>query len=80
MPISRRREIPVAQPLREPLPRVDSILIDRERRLAIVEGTILGVGDAVGSRTIVQIERDAVVLREPSGLEIKVKLRSFGAS
>ena len=71
------RQTPAAQPLKEPLPRVDSILIDRDRRLAIIGGTILEVGDAVGSRSIVRIERDAVIFREPSGLEIRVRLRSF---
>jgi hypothetical protein len=56
---------------------VDSILIDRDRRLTIIGGAILGVGDSVGSRTIVQIDRDTVLLREPSGLEVRVRLRSF---
>jgi hypothetical protein len=62
-------------PLRDPLPRVDSILIDQERRLAILDGTIVMVGDAVGPRVVVQIDRDAVVLREPSGLSVRVALR-----
>jgi hypothetical protein len=73
------RPTPAPQPLNEALPRVDSILIDRDRRLAIIGGTILEVGASVGSRSIVQIERDAVILREPSGLEIRVRLRSFGS-
>ncbi len=70
------RPAPVVRPLADPLPKVDSILIDRERRLTIVNGSILGVGDTIGRRTVVQIERDAVILREPSGLEIRVRLRS----
>jgi hypothetical protein len=57
------------------LPKVDSILIDQERRLAIVDGTIVTVGDSVGPRVVVQIDRDAVVLREPSGLSVRVGLR-----
>lgn len=63
-------------PLTNPLPNVDSILIDQERRLAIIDGTVASVGDTVGPRVIVQIERDAVVLREPSGLLVRVPLRS----
>jgi hypothetical protein len=63
-------------PLAEPLPRVDSILVDRTRRLAIVNGAILRVGDAVGSRRIVRIDADAIVLREPSGREVVVRLGS----
>jgi hypothetical protein len=58
---------------------VDSILISRVRRVAIVGGTIVGIGDSVGSRVVVQIERNAVVLREPSGHELRVALRGTGA-
>jgi hypothetical protein len=58
------------------LPKVDGILIDQERRLAIIEGAVVAVGDPVGSRVIAQIERDAVVLREPSGLLVRVVLRA----
>ena len=63
-------------PLRDPLPKVDSILIDQERRLAIIDGIVAAVGDRVGPRVIVQIERDAVVLREPSGLIVRGPTRS----
>jgi hypothetical protein len=62
-------------PLKEPLPQVDSILIDQERRLAIIDGVVVGVGDAVGSRSVTQIESDVVDLREPSGLVVRVHLR-----
>ena len=62
-------------PLRDPLPKVDSILIDQERRLAIVDGTIVTIGDTVGPRVVVHIDRDAVILREPSGLAVRVALR-----
>lgn len=62
-------------PLTEPLPAVDSILIDQDRRLALIDGAIVGVGDTVGVRLVVQIERDAVVLREPSGRIVRVRLR-----
>jgi hypothetical protein len=55
---------------------VDSILIDQERRLAIIDGTIVTIGDTVGPRVVVQIDRDSVVLREPSGLSVRVTLRS----
>jgi hypothetical protein len=58
------------------MPKVDSILIDQERRLAIVDGSIVSVGDLIGTRVIVQIERDAVVLREPSGLAVRAVLRA----
>ena len=62
-------------PLKEPLPKVDSILVDQERRLAIVEDVVVGVGDAIGPRIVIQIERDGVILREPSGLVVRVPLR-----
>jgi len=63
-------------PLKDRLPRVDSILIDEDRRLAIIDGRILGVGDAVGQRIVARIEARFVILREPSGLAIRVALGS----
>jgi hypothetical protein len=63
-------------PLSDPVPKLDSILIDQDRRLAILDGALGGVGSQVGQRVIVQIERDAVVLREPSGVLVRVPLRS----
>jgi hypothetical protein len=55
---------------------VDSILIDQDRRLAVLDGTIVTIGDAVGPRVVVQIERDAVSLREPSGWIVRIPARS----
>lgn len=70
------RERPRIQvPLKDRLPRVDSILIDQERRLAIIDGEIVSVGDAVGQRVVAQIETRFVILREPSGLAVRVSLR-----
>lgn len=62
-------------PLDESLPVVDSILLDQNRRLAVLGGTIVSVGDRVGSRTVAQIERDFVVLREPSGMLVRLAIR-----
>lgn len=62
-------------PLKAPLPQVDSILVDQERRLAIIDGMVVGVGDAVGLRRVSQIESDTVDLREPSGLLVRVHVR-----
>ena len=59
-------------PLREPMPVVDSILVDQYRQLAVVSGVIVSVGDRVGSRTITQIGRGFVILEEPSGLKVRV--------
>lgn len=70
---SRRTLPPV--PLKDPLPRVDSILIDQARRLAIVNGAVVSAGDSVGPRLVLAINPDGIVLREPSGVEVKVPLR-----
>ena len=59
----------------QPLPAVESILIDQERRLAVVDGAVVRVGDLVGTRTVVRIDRDAVVLQEPSGLVVRASVR-----
>ena len=57
-----------------PVPPVTSILMDGGRKLALIGGQIVTVGDRVGLRTVVRIEQRFVVLREPSGAEITVLL------
>jgi hypothetical protein len=57
-----------------PLPRIDSILIDHNRRLAVIGGAIVRVGDAVGPRVVVDIQPTSIVLREPSGRRVVVRL------
>jgi hypothetical protein len=59
-----------------PLPQVDGVVIAGERRLAIVAGIIVAPGDRVGQRLVARIVRDGVVLREPSGEEIHVAIRT----
>jgi hypothetical protein len=59
--------------LQEPLPRIDTVLIDQSRRLAIANGTVVSVGDTIGSRVVVEIARDGVALREPSGRIVRVR-------
>lgn len=66
---------PQPRPLDAPVPAVTSILISSDRRLAVIDGAIVSVGDAVGPRVVVRIEQTAVVLREPSGFELRVPLR-----
>jgi hypothetical protein len=61
--------------LRDPVPRVTAILVSDERRLATVDdGHIVGVGDVLGRRVVIRIDDRAVILREPSGVEIRVGL------
>jgi hypothetical protein len=60
----------------EPLPRVDSVLVDQERRLAIVDGAVVSVGREVGRRVVVAVDGDGVLFREPSGQLVKVAVRS----
>jgi hypothetical protein len=61
-------------PLRDPIPHVTTILVAPDRRFAMVDGRIVGVGDRVGQRTVTAIEPRVVVFREPSGVEIRVGL------
>lgn len=72
-----RNDTPAALP---DVPPLTSILIDRTRRLAMFGGLIVTVGDTVGPRTVVRINRDSVVLREPSGAEITVLLRQVAVN
>ncbi len=64
-----------AASLNEPLPRIDTVLIDQDRRLAILDGAVVGIGDPVGSRIVVAIAREAILLREPSGRIVRVRPR-----
>jgi hypothetical protein len=61
--------------LKDPLPVIDTILVSSDRRMAVIDGAFAGIGDAIGQRTVVRIEVDAVFFREPSGLEIRVPIR-----
>ena len=61
--------------LKDPVPRVTAILVSNERRFATVnEGQIVGIGAVIGKRIVVAIDDRAVVLREPSGVQIRVGL------
>ncbi len=64
-----------AQPLTEPIPRITTILVSPERRFAMLDGgRVVTVGDSIGPRVVSAIEPRAVVLREPSGVQIRVGL------
>jgi len=63
-----------------PLPVVGGILISQDRRLAVIDGVVAGVGDRVAGRTVERIETDAVIFREPSGREVRVPVRSKGGA
>jgi hypothetical protein len=71
---------PVAPPV-EPEIVVGTILYSPQRRLAMVNGRIAGIGDKVGSATIVDIEPNAIVLDSPTRGRRIVPLRpSLAAS
>ncbi len=59
-----------------PLPRVDGIMISGDRRLAIVGGEVVGVGDRVGGRRVARIDKDGVLLRDASGRDVHVAIRA----
>jgi hypothetical protein len=59
--------------LEDPVPRIATILVSWDRRYATVDdGQIVGIGDILGRRTVIAIDERSVVLREPSGLQIRV--------
>jgi hypothetical protein len=57
-------------------PTVRTILYSASRRLAIVNGRIVGVGDAVGEYTVADIEKGAVVFTTPSGERLRVPVHA----
>ena len=58
-----------------PLPTVGGILISQDRRLAVIDGVVVAVGDEVAGRVVSRIDPDGVVLREPSGRYVRVPVR-----
>jgi hypothetical protein len=74
--VGREGAIVVPERLKDPVPRVTAILVSADRRLATIgeEGRIIHVGDRIGRREVVGIDDRTVLLREPSGLEIRVAL------
>lgn len=70
---ARNRPLPAL--LKDPLPRVMTILVSSDRRFATIDsGQIIGIGDVLGRRIVVAIDERTVVLREPSGVQIRVGL------
>ncbi len=67
---------PSRQPLLDdPLPQVTATMVSKDRRFATISGgRIVGVGDTLGRRLVVAIDEKAVVLREPSGVRVRVGL------
>lgn len=69
----RNRPLPAL--LKDPLPRVMTILVSSDRRFATIDsGQIIGIGDVLGRRVVVAIDERTVVLQEPSGVQIRVGL------
>jgi hypothetical protein len=65
----------------EPVPArpvVRTILYSASRRLAIVDGRIVGVGDTVGGYRVADIEKGAVVFTAPSGERLRVPVHATG--
>jgi hypothetical protein len=71
---------PRLAPAATPLPQVSGVMISGNRRLAIVAGEVVEPGDRVEERTVLRIERDGVVFREPSGREVAVPIRARGGT
>lgn len=54
--------------------RLQSILVSESRRLAVIDGTRVGVGDRIGAARVLRIDRDSVLLEDAEG----TWLLSFG--
>ena len=59
----------------DPLPSVGGVLISADRKLAVVEGAVVGIGDKVGPLTVAGIEPNAVIFRDGAGRETRVPIR-----
>lgn len=65
------RGVAVAKPAE--VLNLESILVGRDRRLAVINGSIVAEGDKVGSSRIVEISSDSVLVRRP-GQAARLKL------
>lgn len=62
-------------PVLPPAPVVKSILFSASRRVALVDGRIVGVGDRVGTFLVEDIQPDSVLLVTPQGLKTRIELQ-----
>lgn len=51
-------------------PVLESIVLSPQRRLALINGKLAGIGDRIGAATLVAIEIDSVRLREGAGTRV----------
>jgi len=61
---------PLLRPASDPLPfdaALSSILFSADRQLAIIDGRVVGRGDAVRDATVVEISAGVVLLRDSQG-------------
>lgn len=61
-------------------PVVGAILYSQGRRSAIVDGRIVGVGDAVTGAVVLDIARDAVIVQRATGERVRLALRPRGGA
>jgi hypothetical protein len=73
---SRSIALAAVRQLPESDPTVRSILFSSARRLAIVDGQIVGVGDKAGAYTVSDIEEGAVVFTTPAGERRRVAVHA----
>lgn len=66
---------PVAPPPPEPDPVVSTILYSVQRRRAVVDGRIVGIGDKVGTATVADILPDAVIVDSPRRGRVVLSVR-----
>jgi hypothetical protein len=65
-----QQQPPQARPASDPLPfdaALSSILFSADRQLAIIDGRVVGRGDAVRDATVVEISAGVVLLRDSQG-------------
>lgn len=49
------------------LPQLQLVLTATERRFAVIDGELLGIGDSIRGLTVIDIRDDAVIVKTPNG-------------
>jgi hypothetical protein len=60
-----------------PEPVLGAIVFSSDRRSAVIDGRIVGVGDRIAGGVVIAIARDAVVIRRDSGGELRLEARAM---
>lgn len=67
-------DVAQAQPLIAEMPRLSSVLFSDDRRLAVIDGQVVGEGSSINGITVQRIERSEVIVQMADNQVVSLKL------